>query len=61
MTPKQKRAHDIIQAVSAQSPYKDTDQRMHYQWVLGYVAGALSDALDSDSRLLTRFIRRLKR
>jgi hypothetical protein len=61
MTPKHKRAHDILKAVSAVSPYKNKDQNLHYQWVLGYVAGALSDALEHDSRALSKFIKRLNK
>jgi len=61
MNSKQQRAHEILKAVSDLSPYKNKDQKLHYQWVLGYIAGSLSDALESDNRLMNKFIKRLRK
>lgn len=60
MTPKEKLAHDIIELVAKQSPYK-ANHELHERYVLGRLAGELSNLLYTDSRLLANFIRRLKK
>jgi hypothetical protein len=60
MNTKQTQAMALLKAVSDRSPYKNKDQRLHYQWVLGFVAGALNDALANDIRLLNQFKQKLR-
>lgn len=61
MTPKHRQAMDIISAVSELSPYKNTNANLHVQWVMGYLAGSLVDAMLYDSKIRSDFVKQLKK